>query len=85
MEQVIGIAAGICTSVALIPQVIKIFKTKSAEDVSLFTMIILLIGQALWITYGIMKSDIPIIATNIFSELVNVTTLVLKVKYGKKD
>jgi MtN3 and saliva related transmembrane protein len=83
MEQVIGIVAGVCTSVALIPQLVKIFKTKSAKDVALFTLIILLIGQALWIVYGVMKSDTPIIATNAFSELVNVTTLVLRVKFGR--
>jgi Uncharacterized conserved protein len=81
--QILGIVAGICTSVSLVPQLIKIIKSKKADDVALFMLIILLAGQALWIVYGVMKDDIPIIATNSFSVLVNAATLVLRIIYGK--
>jgi MtN3 and saliva related transmembrane protein len=82
--QVIGIVAGILTSVSLVPQLIKIIRKKKANDVALFMPIILLCGQILWIVYGVMKKDIPIIATNVFSVLVNITVLILRIIYGKK-
>ena len=82
--QVIGIAAGICTSTSLIPQVVKTIKEKKAEDVSLGMLLVLGTGILLWIVYGIKKNDIPIIATNAFSLLVNITMVILGIKYKKK-
>lgn len=82
--QVIGIAAGICTSTSLIPQVVKTIKEKKAEDVSLGMLLVLGTGILLWIVYGIKKNDIPIIATNAFSLLVNITMVVLGIKYKKR-
>ena len=81
--QGIGIAAGICTATSLIPQVIKTIKEKKAEDVSLITLLVLGMGIALWIVYGIKRDDMPIIATNSFSLLVNITMVVLRIKYKK--
>ena len=83
--QILGIVAGICTSVSLVPQLIKIIKSKKANDVALFMLLILLAGQILWIVYGVQKDDIPIIATNSFSVLVNAVTLVLRIIYGNKS
>jgi MtN3 and saliva related transmembrane protein len=81
--KVIGLTAGVFTAVSLIPQVIKTLKQKKAEDVSLVMLIVLLTGQMLWIVYGIKKSDLPIIATNAFSLLVDITMVVLRIKYKK--
>jgi len=84
--QVLGIVAGICTSASLVPQVVKVWKEKEAEDVSLVMLIVLLTGLVLWVVYGFLRKDIPIIATNIFSVLVNVTLIVLRIKYaGAKE
>jgi MtN3 and saliva related transmembrane protein len=82
-EQIIGLAAGILTSASLIPQVIKTIKQKKADDISLKTLLVLLAGQILWVVYGILKSDMPIIATNSFSILVDVTMVVLRIKYNR--
>lgn len=82
--QVIGLAAGVCTSTSLIPQVVKTIKEKKAEDVSLLMLLVLGTGIILWIIYGIKKNDLPIIATNAFSLLVNITMMILGVKYKKE-
>jgi len=82
--QVIGLAAGVCTATSLIPQVVKTIKEKIAEDVSLVMLIVLGTGIILWIVYGIRKSDLPIIATNAFSLLVNITMVILGIKYKKQ-
>lgn len=81
--QVIGLAAGVCTATSLIPQVVKTIKEKKAEDVSLVMLLVLGIGIILWIVYGIKKNDLPIIATNAFSLLVNITMVILGIKYKK--
>lgn len=82
--EIIGITAGLCTSSSLIPQIFKTIKTKKAGDVSIGMFIILLIGNSLWIYYGVEKQDIALISTNILSLALNVIMLVLKVKYKAK-
>ena len=83
LTQIIGIVAGILTATSLIPQLIKILKEKKADDVSPLMLIILLAGLGLWATYGIMKTDWPIIVTNSFSFLLNTVVLFLRFRYSK--
>ena len=78
-----GIAAGMCTSISLLPQLIKLIKTKKAEDISLFYLIILFAGVALWIWYGFLREDIPILVTNGFTLVINGIIIVLGIKYKK--
>ena len=82
--QIIGLAAGVCTATSLLPQVIKTIKEKKAEDVSLVMLLVLGPGIVLWIVYGVKRNDFPIIATNSFSLLVNITMTVLGIKYKKQ-
>jgi MtN3 and saliva related transmembrane protein len=79
-----GIVAGILTAVSMMPQVIKTIKTKKAEHISPLMLIILIAGVSLWIVYGCIKKDWPIIITNCFSVLVNLTMLFLQWRYREK-
>ena len=79
--QIIGIVAGILTSVSMLPQLIKIINEKKAENVSVWMLLILLLGLALWTVYGLMKKDWPIIVTNAFSVLLNLTLVFFRYKY----
>ena len=81
--QIIGLATGVLTASSLIPQVVKTWKEKKAEDVSLLMLVILLTGIVLWIVYGIKREDLPIIATNSVSLLVNSIMIVLRIKFRK--
>jgi MtN3 and saliva related transmembrane protein len=83
LTQIIGLAAGICTAASMLPQVIKTIKDKKAEDVSMLMLIILMTGLILWVIYGIKRNDMPIILTNSFSLLVNITMMALRIKYKK--
>lgn len=83
MINLIGILASIFIATSLLPQVKKLIMEKQAGDISLGMLIILTIGQVLWISYGVMKMDWIIIASNSFSLLVDIVTLVLSVKYKK--
>lgn len=79
----VGIIGGILTSIAMLPQVIKAIKTKDTKDISLFMVLLLATGLGVWIYYGILRDDKPIIYTNSFSLMVNITLLVLHLKYKK--
>jgi MtN3 and saliva related transmembrane protein len=81
--QTIGIVAGIFTATSLLPQLIKILKEKKAEDISIPMLLILLTGLSLWVWYGFIKDDLPIIITNIYSLALNVGVIILKFKYKK--
>lgn len=81
---IVGIVAGILTSVAMLPQVIKAIRTGETKDISLFMVILLTTGLGIWVYYGILRDDKPIIYTNSFSLLVNLTLLILRIKH-KQD
>jgi MtN3 and saliva related transmembrane protein len=65
-------AAGICTALSLLPQLLKMIRHKKATDIALPMLLILLVGLVLWIWYGILKKDWPIILTNSVSLAINV-------------
>lgn len=79
----IGVFAGICTGVSLLPQLIKIIKEKKAESVSIVMLLVLLAGLCTWVVYGVMKNDYPIIITNSFSLVVNLLIIGFLLKYKK--
>lgn len=81
---IIGLVAGILTASSMIPQVVKTIKEKKAQEVSLFMLVVLLLGVATWVVYGFLRDDLPIIITNSFSLLVNITMIVLRIKYKHK-
>lgn len=80
----IGISAGFFTALAMLPQLIKIIKTKEAQEISVKTYIILLSGLILWVIYGIVQKDFPVIITNAFSCIVNLLIVIFSLKYRGK-
>lgn len=76
--QIIGFGAAIVTTAANIPQAYKIIKSKSTKDISTVTYSMLGVGFALWITYGVLQQDYPIIIANGISLLVCISILLLK-------
>ncbi|UUV20393.1 SemiSWEET transporter [Paenimyroides aestuarii] len=83
METIIGTIAGILTSISMLPQLIKVLKEKEVENISHGTIIVLICGVALWVVYGVLKNEWPIILSNGFSVLVNVTLHVYYHVYKK--
>lgn len=62
--EILGLTAGTITSITFLPQVIQIWKTKSAKDISLGMLGLLMLGVSMWLAYGIIVKDIAIIYTN---------------------
>lgn len=78
---IIGILAGMCTTIAFLPQVLKTWRTKSAKDLSLGMFSIFCTGVALWLTYGILIRDLPIILANGFTFILAGSLLYFKLSY----
>ena len=79
--EILGLLAGVCTTAAVIPQLRKAWKTKKVEDVSPGMFLVLITGLALWVVYGILKNDLPIIATNGIALFLNSIMLFLLFKF----
>lgn len=77
----LGYAAGFLTTIAFIPQVLKIRESKSAKDVSLPAFATFTVGIGIWIAYGIAKQDAPIILWNVVTLALSAAILAMKVKY----
>lgn len=80
--QVIGFIAATCTTISFLPQVVKSWKTRETKDLSLPMCALLTAGIAMWLVYGILRSDPPVIIANIISGLFTGSLLFLKIKYG---
>lgn len=82
---VLGLVAGILTTIAYLPQLIKTWRSKSADDLSWTMLIVLCIGISLWLVYGVSVHDLPIIAANIVTFVFAGIILVLKIRYRSSD
>lgn len=79
--QVFGFLAGIVTASGMMPQVIKTFKTKKAGELSIQMFLFYLVGFSMWITYGVIREDFPIIVTNSVSIVLTALMLYFKIRY----
>lgn len=78
---IIGLLAGSLTTIAFLPQVIQTWKTKSTKDISLGMFLTFCTGVLLWIIYGILVKDIPLIVANLATLSLASTILWFKLKY----
>ena len=85
IEQILGYAAGTLTTLAVLPQIIKSWKTKKVMDISPLMFSILILGVGLWTVYGFVKMDLPIIIFNGISFLLNGSMLILMLFYQADD
>jgi len=78
---ILGLVAGVLTTIAFLPQMFQIWLTKSAKDVSFVMLIIFMSGLCLWLIYGIIIGALPIIMANAVTLFFNLIILWLKIKY----
>ena len=78
----VGLAAGFLTTIAFVPQVAKIWKSRSAKDVSLPTFVAFTLGVALWLAYGILTRELPIVVWNAVTLVLAGAILAMKLRFG---
>ncbi len=81
----IGMAAGLLTSVASLPQVLKTFRSRQARDLSIWQPVLLTIGVALWLIYGMLIRDTPLILANITPLGCNLALTAMKLLFRHND
>ena len=81
----LGYFAGFLTTVSLVPQVIKIWTTKSAEDFSLMMLLIWCTGISCWLVYGVLLNAVPIILWNVSTLLLAIAILIMKLKFKSRQ
>ena len=80
-DTIVGIIASALTATSLLPQLIKLIKEKKSEGVSMVMLAVLFSGLALWIIYGILKSDWIIVVSNSFALIINFLIGILTIRY----
>ncbi len=75
----IGLLAAICTTAAFVPQVIAILRTGNVDGISVMMYSIFTVGIALWLSYGILVNDLPMLLANSISLLLAISVLSLTV------
>jgi MtN3 and saliva related transmembrane protein len=81
----LGLVAGTLTSIAAIPQLVKTLRTRHARDISIWQPLLLAIGIALWLIYGMLIHDTPLILANIVPLACNIMLAILKLRYRNDD
>jgi MtN3 and saliva related transmembrane protein len=79
----LGLVAGALTTFGLLPQLIRIFKLKSAHEISLLWSTSLLVGVSCWLAYGIYLRSFPLILWNTIAAVFTLTLISAKLKYGR--
>lgn len=78
----VGLVAGLLTTAAFVPQVIRIYRSKSARDISLPAFGTFVVGLALWLLYGLLIGEIAIIVWNAVTLVLAIAILAMKLRYG---
>jgi len=79
---ILGFVAATLTTVAFVPQVIRIWRTRSAASISLGMYALFTLGVALWLVYGILIGAWPVILANLVTLLLAGAVLVMKIRFG---
>jgi MtN3 and saliva related transmembrane protein len=78
----VGYSAATLTTVAFLPQVFQIWKSKSTKDLALPTLLSFIAGVSMWLVYGLLLNSAPVIVANTITLLLNLAILRFKLKYG---
>ena len=78
----IGFFAAILTTISFLPQVVKVWQTRSAKDVSLVMYLLFSLGVSLWLIYGLLMHSWPIILSNLITLILAGVVLAMKLRFG---
>jgi MtN3 and saliva related transmembrane protein len=81
----LGLCAGSLTTLAFVPQVLKTWRSKSGNDISLGMFLLFSTGVLLWLIYGIVIDALPVILANAVTLLLSLTVLALKLRYRQHE
>jgi len=77
----VGLVAGLLTSIASLPQLIKTWRSRHVRDLSVWQPLLLSLGVGLWLLYGVLIRDLPLILANIIPLACNLLLTAMKIRY----
>lgn len=80
----LGLVAACLTTFSFVPQLAKVVRTRSAEDLLYGMFGAFSLGIVLWLVYGVLRDDVPVILANAVTLVLSVTILVLKARYDRE-
>jgi MtN3 and saliva related transmembrane protein len=80
----IGYIAATCTTVAFLPQLVRVVRLRSAREISLGMFCVFSMGTALWLTYGLLSHSMPVVLANAVTFVLSLSILVLKLRYDRE-
>jgi MtN3 and saliva related transmembrane protein len=84
LSDLLGYVAGALTTIALLPQVWRTFRTRDVSGISLKMYLIFTTGVAVWLAYGIVLGETPMILANSVSLVLAFAVLAMKLRFGGK-
>ncbi len=82
LADLLGTIAGILTTLAFVPQVWRVWKTRSTRDISLGMYLVFTTGVGFWLAYGLVLGAWPIVVANSVTLMLTGTVLALKLRHG---
>jgi MtN3 and saliva related transmembrane protein len=77
----LGLLAGLLTTIAFVPQVLRVWRTRSTNDISLGMFVLFTVGVALWLVYGLLVDALPVVVANGVTLVLSATILGFKLRY----
>jgi len=84
LTESLGFIAGALVTCSIVPQLIRVFKLRSAREISMLFTILLLLGIISWLAYGISLGLTPVILWNAIGAVLVAVLLYAKLKYGRQ-
>ena len=81
----IGSTAAVCTTLSFLPQLVRVWRRKSARDISLTMFLLFSFGVACWLVYGLGLGSGPIVAANAVTLALALAILALKIRYDRRQ
>lgn len=82
VTELVGYSAALVGTSLMLPQVIKTFKTKRVEDISMWMVVLYLLNCFLWLLYGVLLNAYPLIVCNLIAFFIGLAQLFLKMRYS---
>lgn len=79
----IGSFAAVCTTIAFVPQLARVYRRKTARDISLAMFLVFSVGELLWLLYGVFIHSMPVILANAVTLALALAILSLKLHYDR--
>jgi len=76
--QMLGLAAGMLTTGCLVPQLVRSWRTRSTHDLSWMYLLVLSLGIVLWLIYGVLRADVPLVLANAVTLSLVISLIVVK-------